>query len=147
MPIVSSKLFQEAGNFKDSLAILAVCQSHFFLCPTEYLADSFIKQEPWRTTSPLDMFSSHFSVDFACTYSIASSSPGKNRFLPKWLANSTRSLFNANHPLEKDCSCHEHMCLIFIKSPEFLKHFKCYNVKISERFEEHHFNWNISLYI
>ena len=67
--------------------------SHFFLCPEEYLVDSFMKQEPRRTVSPTDKFSSHFSVG-------SPSSLGKSNFLPKWLANSIRSLFGAHLPLE-----------------------------------------------
>ena len=64
------RLFHEAGTPKDSLTFSQVQQS--FHCKS-------------------CMFSS---------YSITSSRPGKRSFLPKWLTNSIRSLFDAHLSIE-----------------------------------------------
>ena len=87
--------------WKTVLHILAVCQ-YFLLHPSEYGADSSMKQEPWRTVPPcFGKFSSHFPVGPACPMScIQSSSPGKSSFLPTLKTNSIRSFSDAHHPLE-----------------------------------------------
>ena len=93
--------------------------SHYLLCPAECLTDSFMNQEPRKIISPLGKFSSPLS---AGSVSSLYNSPGKNSFLPKWLTNSIRSLFDALLPLEVDWCCQEQTCLIVMKSPKLLKH-------------------------
>ena len=62
-------------------------------------------------------------------------STGKSSFLPKWLSNSIRSLFNAHLPLEVDWCCKEQMCLIVMKRSNLLKHLKPCSI-VFERDEE-----------
>ncbi|KAM7323992.1 hypothetical protein ACRRTK_016297 [Alexandromys fortis] len=63
-----------------------------------------------------------------CGFSVSSlcNSPGKSSFLPKWLSNSIRILFDAHLPLEIDWCCQEQMCLIVMKNPKLLKYLKCH---------------------
>ena len=71
-----------------------------------------------------------------CGFSVSSlyNSPGKSSFLPKWLTNSIRSLFDALLPLEVDWCCQEQTCLIVMKSPKLLKHYMPCSV-VLERYE------------
>ena len=115
MPIVPGRLFHKAGNFKGSLPILAVCQS---LCSVSCRMSCRLFYEAGTLKDCLTF--SQVQESFLCgscmssSYSIASSSPGKRSFLPKWLGNSLRSFFNAHSPFERlvlpgaDVShCHE----------------------------------------
>ena len=101
------RLFHEAGTLKDCLTFRQVHQSFFY------------------------------ASCMSRTYSITSSSPGKSSFLPKCLTNSIRSLFDAHHPLEVDWRCQKKMLLIAMKSPKFLKHFKCHSLLAFERFKDY----------
>ena len=88
---MSCRLFHEAGTPKNGLAFRQVQQS--FLCGS----------------------------CVSSSYIIASSSPEKSNFLPKWLTNAIRNLFNVHYALDVDWCCQEQMCLTAMKIPKFLK--------------------------
>ena len=106
--------FHEAGNFKGnsvtSLSAVSCRMSrrlfHESGTPKDHLTFRQVQQSSF------------------CGFSVSSlyNSPGKSSFLPKWLTNSIRSLFDAHLPLEVDWCCQEQTCLIVMKSPKLLKH-------------------------
>ena len=148
LPIVSGRLIHEAENFKDISTYIGSLSVTFFC----------VLQNVWRlfheagTLKDCLTFFRQLQQSFFCgswmlsSYGITSSRPGKSSFLPKWLTNYIRSLFDAHNPLEVDWCCQEQMCLIVLKSPKFLKHFKCHIIEVSERWEEY-FLTEIYLYI
>ena len=72
--------------------------SHFFLCPAECHEAGTPKD---RLTFLRQVQQSFLCGSYMSSfYSILSNSPGKSSFLPKWLANSLRSLFDVHLPLE-----------------------------------------------
>ena len=96
--------------------------SHFLLWPAECLADSFMKQEPRRTISPLGNFSSPLSVGSLCQV--------KQSRQDWFLAQMTNKLYKK--PLWSPSSswsswcCQEQTSLIVMKNSKLLKHFKCH---------------------
>ena len=111
-PIVSSRHFHEAGTFKDSsVTICCVLQNvsrlfHESGTPKDHLTFRQVQQSSL--------------CGFSCVQFIQQSR--QEQFLPKWLTNSIRSLFDAHLPLKVDWCYQEQTCLIVMKSPKLLKH-------------------------
>ena len=62
---------------------------------------------------------------FLCGFFVSSlcNSPGKSSFLPKWLTNSIRSLFDAHLSLEVAWCCQEQICLTVMESLAYWERF------------------------
>ena len=118
---------------KTVLPILTVCQS---LSSVSYKMSCRLFHEAGTLKDHLTF--KQVQQSSLCGFFVSSLciNPGKSNFFPKWLTNSLRNFFNAYHPLEVDWCCQEQMCLIVMKSPKFLKHFKCHILLVFERFEE-----------
>ena len=107
--------------------------SHFLLYPEESLADSFMKQKPWKTVSSyLGKFSSHFSMGPACPVHTAYHQAVKvEQFLAQMAsivtlkANSITSflmLINLSEVIGASRSRYVSLS----KRSKFLQHFKCH---------------------
>ena len=102
-PIVFSRHFYEAGNFKDSSTYIGSLSVTFF-CVLQNVYEIFFHEAGTpknyltflRQLQQLSFYGSHMSS----SHSLTSISPGKSNFLPKWLTNTTKSFFGAYHPLE-----------------------------------------------
>ena len=117
--------------------------SHYLLCPAECLADSFMNQESQKIISPLGKFSSPLSAGSLCP--VYTTVQARAVSCPKWLTNSIRSLFDAHLPFEVDWCCQEQTCLIVMKSPKLLKHWKCHICSLWKIWRMP--IWNISMHI
>ena len=101
-PIVSSRLFHRAGNLKHSFTYIG--KAHQLLSSVScrmsgrlfHKAGTLKEHLTFRQVQPSFLCGSCMSS----SYNIRRSSPGKSSFLPKWLTNAIRSLFNAHLPLE-----------------------------------------------
>ena len=119
------RTFQWSRKFEDLFCLLlAKFISYFLLCPAEYLAYSFMKQQPWRTVSPsLGKFGSHFlwflHVQFI-QHTIKQSR--QEQFLAQMAslfilkANSMTSFFNSHQPLWTNWCCQKQTCFTVEKS-------------------------------
>ena len=134
----SFKLF-EAGNLKVYFCpVMAKFISCFLLCPAECLAVFSVKQKPWG----IILFLESSAVTFLWVLHV--------QFIQHTIKQSRQEQFLVQmasklhkEPLQCPSSswsswcCQEQTCLIVMKIPKFLKHFKCHILKVSERFEEY----------
>ena len=122
-PIVSGRLFHGGGNFKDSSTYIGSLSVTFFC----------ILQNVWQTHEAGTLkdgltFSQVISlwvlyVQFT-QHSIKKSR--QKQFLSQMASKLHNEPLQSHLPFEVYWSCQEHMCLTVMKSPKFLKHFKCH---------------------
>ena len=113
---IIQQTFSWSRKFQRQFHLYWQILSHFLLYSEEHLADVFMKQEPWRTISPLGKFSSHLSVGTTC--------PVKQSRQEQFLAQMSSKLHKESlwYPSSSWSSwcCQEQTCLIVMKSPKFL---------------------------
>ena len=102
---------------KTVVPILAVCHSLSFVY---YRMSSRLFHEAGTPKDHLTFRLVQQSFLCGSCMSSSSSSPGKSSFLPKWLANSIRSIFDIHHLLEVAWYCQVQLCVTVMKNPKFL---------------------------